>query len=110
MTARDAPRLARLTPTTRNPMTTTRSITRRPGRTVPAGPPAATARHRRAPTRMFHWLFALSFLGAYVTADGERWRALHVTLGYTLAGLLAFRLLYGLFGPRPAAWACCGAS
>jgi cytochrome b len=25
---------------------------------------------------------------------------LHVTLGYTLAGLLAFRLLYGLIGPR----------
>lgn len=55
-----------------------------------------------APTRMFHWLFALSFLGAYLTADGERWRMLHVTLGYTMAGLLAFRVLYGLFGPRQA--------
>ena len=55
-----------------------------------------------APTRMFHWLFALSFLGAYLTADGEHWRLLHVTLGYTMAGLLAFRVLYGLFGPRTA--------
>lgn len=55
-----------------------------------------------APTRMFHWLFALSFVGAYITADGERWRLLHVTLGYTLAGLLVFRVLYGLFGPRQA--------
>lgn len=55
-----------------------------------------------APTRMFHWLFALSFLGAYVTADGERFRLLHVTLGYTMAGLLVFRVLYGLFGPRQA--------
>jgi cytochrome b len=55
-----------------------------------------------APTRMFHWLFALSFLGAYLSAEGERWRALHVTLGYTMAGLLAFRVLYGLFGPRQA--------
>jgi cytochrome b len=55
-----------------------------------------------APTRMFHWLFALSFVGAYLTAEGERWRALHVTLGYTLAGLLAFRVLYGVFGPRHA--------
>ena len=54
------------------------------------------------PTRMFHWLFALSFLGAYLSADGERWRLLHVTLGYTLAGLLVFRLAYGLFGPRQA--------
>ena len=53
-----------------------------------------------APTRMFHWLFALSFLGAYLSADGERWRMLHVTLGYTMAGLLAFRVVYGLVGPR----------
>jgi cytochrome b len=66
---------------------------------------AAAAPGRRvidAPTRMFHWLFALSFLGAYLTADGERWRLLHVTLGYTLAGLLGFRVLYGLLGPRQA--------
>ena len=53
-----------------------------------------------APTRMFHWLFALCFAGAYATADGEHWRLLHVTLGYTMAGLLGFRLLYGIFGPR----------
>lgn len=51
---------------------------------------------------MFHWLFALSFVGAYLTADGERWRLLHVTLGYTMAGLLGFRVLYGLLGPRTA--------
>jgi len=67
--------------------------------------PATAAPGRRvtdAPTRMFHWLFALSFLGAYVTADGESWRLLHVTLGYTMAGLLVFRVLYGLLGPRQA--------
>lgn len=72
-----------------------------PVSTAPAG--ARNARQRRvidAPTRTFHWLFALSFLGASITADGERWRALHVTLGYTLAGLLAFRVVYGLLGPR----------
>ncbi|HRH17338.1 MAG TPA: cytochrome b/b6 domain-containing protein [Aquabacterium sp.] len=55
-----------------------------------------------APSRMFHWLFALSFLGAYLTADGERWRLLHVTLGYTMIGLLTARVLYGLVGPRQA--------
>ncbi len=55
-----------------------------------------------APMRMFHWLFALSFVGAYLTADGERWRAMHVTLGYTMAGLLVFRIFYGLIGPREA--------
>lgn len=53
-----------------------------------------------ATTRVYHWLLALSFLGAYLTGDGERLRALHVTLGYTMAGLIVFRLLYGLFGPR----------
>ena len=70
----------------------------------PAATPAKPARRRvvDAPTRMFHWLFALSFAGAYLTADGERFRLLHVTLGYTMAGLLVFRVLYGLLGPRQA--------
>ena len=71
----------------------------------PAAAPARPTRRRvvDAPTRVFHWLFALSFLGAYLTADGERFRLLHITLGYTMAGLLAFRVLYGLLGPRQAA-------
>lgn len=55
-----------------------------------------------APTRMFHALFAGSFIGAFVTADSEHWRLVHVTLGYLFAGLLGFRVLYGLFGPRHA--------
>lgn len=55
-----------------------------------------------APMRMFHWLFALSFVGAYLTAESEPWRALHVTLGYSFAALFGFRVLYGLFGPRQA--------
>ncbi len=53
-------------------------------------------------TRMFHWLFALSFVGAYVTAESESLRLLHVTLGYTMAGLLVYRLVWGLIGPRHA--------
>ena len=68
---------------------------------VPQAPVSTpTRRVIDAPTRVFHWLFALSFLGAYLSADGERWRMLHVTLGYTMAGLLAFRVVYGLVGPR----------
>ena len=73
--------------------------------TAPASVQRSASSGRRvtdAPTRMFHWLFALSFLGAYVTADGERWRLLHVTLGYTMAGLLGWRVIYGLIGPRHA--------
>ncbi len=63
-------------------------------------PNAAPRRSTDAPTRMFHWLFALSFAGAYLTAESESWRLVHVTLGYALGGLLAWRVFYGLVGPR----------
>lgn len=52
------------------------------------------------PTRVFHWLLAASFAGAFLTADSERLRDVHVTLGYTMLGLLAFRLLWGVIGTR----------
>lgn len=54
------------------------------------------------PTLVFHWLFASSFAGAYLTAESEHWRLVHVTLGYTFAGLFVFRLLWGVIGPRHA--------
>lgn len=53
-----------------------------------------------APTRVFHWMFAFCFLGAYITAESESFRKVHVTLGYTMAGLLVFRILWGLVGPK----------
>lgn len=55
-----------------------------------------------APVRVFHWLMVFSFAGAYLTAESERWRLVHVTLGYTMVGLVAFRILWGLFGTRHA--------
>lgn len=55
-----------------------------------------------APVRVFHWLMVLCFAGAYLTAESERWRLAHVTLGYTMAGLVAFRVLWGLVGTRHA--------
>lgn len=63
-------------------------------------PRPASRRIVDATTRMLHWLMALSFTGAYLTADGERWRLVHVTLGYTLAALVVGRLVWGLLGPR----------
>ncbi|MEY8875884.1 MAG: cytochrome b/b6 domain-containing protein [Leptothrix sp. (in: b-proteobacteria)] len=54
------------------------------------------------PVRVFHWLLVLSFAGAYLTSEGESWRYVHVTLGYTVAGLIAFRVLWGLIGSRHA--------
>ncbi len=53
-----------------------------------------------APVRVFHWLLVLTFVGAYLTAESEVWRLVHVTLGYTLGGLLAFRLVWGVIGTR----------
>ncbi|MEP7329916.1 MAG: cytochrome b/b6 domain-containing protein [Betaproteobacteria bacterium] len=52
------------------------------------------------PVRVFHWLLALSFAGAFLTADSERVRDIHVTLGYTFVGLLVFRLVWGVIGSR----------
>jgi cytochrome b len=53
-----------------------------------------------APVRVFHWLLVLSFTGAYLTAESEVWRLVHVTLGYTVGGLLLFRLVWGVVGTR----------
>ncbi|MBN8506392.1 MAG: cytochrome b/b6 domain-containing protein [Burkholderiales bacterium] len=55
-----------------------------------------------APIRTFHLLFASAFAVAWLTGDADDWRALHVALGYCLAGLLGWRLVYGLVGPQPA--------
>jgi cytochrome b len=69
------------------------------------GPTVSTAPRNRIlvwdlPTRLFHWLLATSFFAAYLISESERWRALHAMLGYTAAGLVAFRLLWGVVGTR----------
>jgi len=57
-----------------------------------------------APTRMFHWLFALCFTGAYLSSESERAQVLHAVFGYSMVALLAFRLIYGWLGPLPVRW------
>jgi cytochrome b len=52
------------------------------------------------PTRVFHWLLVVSFTGAFLTADSERHRNLHVLFGLTMLVLIAFRLLWGVAGTR----------
>lgn len=52
------------------------------------------------PTRIFHWSLAFSFAGAFITAEADGWRSVHIMLGYTLLGLLVFRLLWGMVGSR----------
>ena len=52
------------------------------------------------PTRVFHWLLAGTFAGSWLTGDSERWRDIHLLLGYSFAGLIAFRVVWGLVGTR----------
>lgn len=52
------------------------------------------------PTRLFHWLFALSFTVAYVTADADGWAGVHVFSGLLMLGLIACRVVWGMVGSR----------
>lgn len=47
-----------------------------------------------------HWLLAICFVGAVITQDSEKYRLLHVTMGYTMFGLVAFRLAWGFVGGK----------
>ncbi len=64
--------------------------------------PLPTRRTVDAFTRTLHALLGMSFLGAYITAESEIFRLVHVTLGYTLGALLLVRVVWGLLGPRHA--------
>jgi cytochrome b len=91
----------------------TPSASRAESPTVPAGldvgaaptAPSAKVLVWDAPVRVFHWLMVACFAGAWLSAESERWRLLHVTLGYTMVGLVVFRLVWGLVGTRHARFA-----
>ena len=46
--------------------------------------------------RIFHWSLVATFFIALLS--GEEWESLHVVAGYGVAGLVAFRLVWGLIG------------
>lgn len=53
------------------------------------------------PTRLFHWLLALTIVGSVVTGSiGGGAMTWHFRLGYLALALLAFRLAWGLVGGR----------
>ncbi|WP_371765320.1 cytochrome b/b6 domain-containing protein [Massilia sp.] len=54
------------------------------------------------PVRVFHWLLAASFAGAWLTAGHERWMLVHLTLGCTVLALAVLRVAWGLVGTRHA--------
>jgi len=51
-----------------------------------------------APTRVFHWLFALSFTIGMITEGDSRYLDIHVYAGYLFLGLLIFRVTWGFIG------------
>ena len=50
------------------------------------------------PTRVFHWLLVVSFAGAWLTRDSERWHDVHMMFGHTVGGLILFRIVWGFTG------------
>lgn len=52
------------------------------------------------PTRVFHWLFAASVVGSFITVkiggDAMDW---HARFGYLALSLLMFRIVWGFIGP-----------
>jgi cytochrome b len=50
--------------------------------------------------RLFHWLLVIAFFTAYFTED--EWQNVHVIAGYTVFGLVVFRLLWGMVGTHHA--------
>jgi len=53
-----------------------------------------------APTRVFHWFMVLCFAGAWATSEGRGLLGVHLTLGYTMVALVAWRVIWGLVGTR----------
>lgn len=70
---------------------------------MPADPALPTTRVRvwDLPTRVFHWLLALTVIGLVVTGNiGGNAMEWHGRLGLTVGALLVFRLLWGVVGGR----------
>jgi cytochrome b len=59
-----------------------------------------------APTRIFHWMLAILVVVAWLTGEGEGAAAFaHRAAGAAIAGLLAFRLIWGFVGGEHARFA-----
>ena len=56
------------------------------------------------PLRLWHWLFAIAVMGAWITGQwgGFDWRQWHFWFGQSAVGLLIFRVIWGFAGTRHA--------
>lgn len=50
------------------------------------------------PIRVFHWLFAISFVIAFLSRGDARYLDSHIFAGYIFTGLLIFRIFWGMVG------------
>lgn len=50
------------------------------------------------PTRVFHWLFAISFAACWYVSESDQWLSFHTFFGYLMLGLIVFRLIWGMAG------------
>ncbi|WP_114639377.1 cytochrome b/b6 domain-containing protein [Polynucleobacter necessarius] len=53
-----------------------------------------------SPLYVSHWILALCFVGAILTQESEQFRLVHVTLGYTMLGIVGFRVIWGFIGSK----------
>ena len=51
-------------------------------------------------TRISHWLLAIGFTVAYITGENEWQMNYHYAFGALVGGILFFRILYGIIGPK----------
>ena len=97
--------------TQRRPAPRSNSRRRRASAASAGSEPATAAQPKRKAKLVYpgliipFWLLVLCFAGAWLTAESERQRLLHVSLGYSMIGLVAFRLLWGFIGSRYARFA-----
>ena len=58
------------------------------------------------PVRLFHWLLVLLFAFSFFTGKaGSEWTEWHMRSGYTILGLLLFRVMWGFAGSTHARFA-----
>lgn len=62
--------------------------------------PSATIKVWDPFVRIFHWSLVACFVIAYAT--GDEIERVHIATGYTIAGLLVTRIIWGFVGPRHA--------
>ncbi len=52
------------------------------------------------PTRLFHWLFVVLIVAAWISTEEDRWLNIHAVIGSTVGVLVMFRIVWGIIGPR----------